>query len=379
MTVKTVLITGASGAVGSAVVPLFLNEPETQLRLLIRADSASHLQERLGALMDYWQPELEDADAISRVQAFRGDVSEPQLGLQAYEYQQLTEELTHIIHCAANVKMNMSYEQAQKISVDSARYIVGLAEDCVASGQFAKLDFVSTLGVAGKMRGLIPERPLIEAREYHNTYESSKAEAETFVLEKMNAGLPVSIHRPSMVVGDSVTGKTIHFQIFYYLAEFITGRFSFGILPNAGDVKLDIIPSDYVAKALYWSSGDSESTGSLFHLCSGPDHSIRIMDLVVNVRAILASSYDEKLPALIVAPASLFNILLPVLKLVTTKKVRARLSNLPLFLDYLNDQQLFDNTETTQVLSAAGISIPDVNQYLEKVIGYYRQQKYPRS
>lgn len=373
MSVKTVLITGGSGAVGSAVVPLFLNEPDTQIRLLIRAESAEHLQQRMDALMQYWQPELNDENAASRVQVLRGDVSEPNLGLTEDEYQQLTGELTHILHCAANVKMNMSFEQAQKISVDSARYIVELAEDCQALGQFEKLDFVSTLGVAGKMRGLIPERPLTETREYHNTYESSKAEAETFVLDKMNSGLPISIHRPSMVVGDSLTGKTIHFQIFYYLMEFITGRFSYGLLPNPKEVKLDIIPSDYVARALYWSSGDRESTGSIFHLCSGPDCAIKISDLVVLVRRILTDSFGEKLPPVTIAPAGLFSALLPVLKLVTTKKVRARLNNLPLFLDYLNDQQLFENTKTVQVLSAAGISIPAVDQYLGHVITYYRQ------
>ena len=39
-------LTGASGAVGSAIVPLLLSEPTTRIRILIRATTEQHLRER---------------------------------------------------------------------------------------------------------------------------------------------------------------------------------------------------------------------------------------------------------------------------------------------------------------------------------------------
>ena len=145
---------------GSALVPLFLKEEGTRLILLIRAHSEEYLRERVKKLIEYWGPEVEDLAATERIEPLRGDVSEPRLGFTSETYDALTSRLTHIVHCAANVKMNLPLEEARKISVDAVRHIADLAEACLRHDQFAKLDCVSTLGVAGRMQGLIPERPL---------------------------------------------------------------------------------------------------------------------------------------------------------------------------------------------------------------------------
>ena len=86
------------------------------------------------------------------------------------------------------------------------------------------------------MRGLIREVPLAEPRQFHNTYEAAKAEAESFVWERLSGGLPGTIHRPSMIVGDSKTGKNIRFQVFYYLADFLAGLRTLGVVPDTRDV-----------------------------------------------------------------------------------------------------------------------------------------------
>ena len=83
---KTVLITGATGAIGSAVAPLFLAEPDTRVHLLLRADSTEHLQQRLQQLLEFWGDDIPDT-ASSRIELHRGDVSAPQLGLADDEYQ----------------------------------------------------------------------------------------------------------------------------------------------------------------------------------------------------------------------------------------------------------------------------------------------------
>ena len=48
--------------------------------------------------------------------------------------------------------------------------------------------------------------------------EAAKAEAERAVWSE-GAGLPITVHRPSMVVGEAQNGRVIHFQVFYHLCE----------------------------------------------------------------------------------------------------------------------------------------------------------------
>ena len=75
-----------------------------------------------------------------------------------------------------------------------------------------------------------------------------------YLFKEISAGLPATVHRPSMVVGDLRTGKVIHFQVFYYLAEFFSGLKTWGVVPRTAGIRLDIIPSDYVARGLHLSS-----------------------------------------------------------------------------------------------------------------------------
>ncbi|MDC0666191.1 SDR family oxidoreductase [Nannocystis radixulma] len=364
---RNVLITGATGVVGSALIPIFLADPDTRVSLLIRAASEAELHERVRGLVDYLGPDLRDELALGRITALRGDVTRPRLGLDEAQYDTLIAESTHIVHCAGNVRMNLPIEQARAISVDSARHVTDLGAACLARGRLRKVDVVSTVGVAGTMQGLVPERPLPEVQQFHNTYETAKAEAEALVLERMAAGLPATIHRPSMVVGDSATGRAIRGQIFDYLCRFLSGAVTGGLVPAPEDVRLDIIPVDHVARAIAWSGEDPRACGKIFHLCSGPGGSLSIAELVDRMEAIARRRGVERPPLRKVSSAE-FRAALPGLVAAASGRAAAQVANLAIFLDYMDDRQLFDNRETAAALASAGIVAPQVDDYLEKVI-----------
>ena len=88
-----VFITGATGVVGSELVPLFLESPETEVRILVRAEDENRLRHRVDDLFDYWQlsPDLE-ADFRRRLVALPGDVTRPRLGLGGDAWQRLARE-----------------------------------------------------------------------------------------------------------------------------------------------------------------------------------------------------------------------------------------------------------------------------------------------
>ncbi len=61
-----VLITGATGVIGSELVPWFVEDGRFHVRLLLRASGPEHLQERVAELYRYWE---HDAAASRRWRA----------------------------------------------------------------------------------------------------------------------------------------------------------------------------------------------------------------------------------------------------------------------------------------------------------------------
>ena len=371
MTGKVVLLTGATGVLGSVVAPLFLDDPETELLLLLRADSPEHAERRLDALVRDWGEPYSSRDNRARLRALRGDVTCKDLGLERPEYETQVRALTHIVHCAANVNLRMSESEARKISVDSARELLRLAQSARTSGRLEKLDFVSTLGVAGTRRGLIPEQVDLGPRGFHTTYESSKCEAEELVFQTMAEGLPVTVHRPSMIVGDASTGRIRQFQIFYYICEFLTGRRTAGVLPDTGQVQLDTVPVDFVAKAIKWSSSSPTTRGRLLHLCSGPEIAMSVRELGRHVRERLGGPSSRR-PVHV--PLPLFSGVLRALAPVTPGRQGRALKTLLLLLAHLKADQQFENKDTMTILQDAGLRPPPVTDYVDRVLDFYRCQ-----
>jgi thioester reductase-like protein len=364
---KQVFLTGATGAIGSALAPLYLAEPETKLKLLLRAKRGRPVAERLTELGEFWG--LAQGDPRwSRIEAIEGDAALPQFGIDARGFDRLGQETTHIVHCAGAVKMTLPLDEARAHAVVPAQASLELAEAARKSGTLAKLDVVSTVGVGGRTPGLIPERPMPEVTQFHNTYEAAKAEAERTVFARWD-DLPVTVHRPSMVVGDSQAGRIIHFQVFYHLCEFLSGKRTSGLMPSLRGATLDLVPVDYVARAIHWSSTTPSSAGKILHLCSGPDHAVRLPELVQRIRARAAST---TLPKIRFIPLNVFRMAVPVLGVLSTSKIRRALGNLELFLAYLDELQTFDNRQSRALLDSAGIPLPSAAGYLDVVLDYYR-------
>jgi thioester reductase-like protein len=365
---QRVFVTGATGTIGSALVPILLDSPETLITILLRARDDEEMNRRVETMCAYWGFGLDDSRR-SRLIPIRGDVSLPQLGLESETYGRITESTTHVVHCAASVKLNMSMEEAVRTAVVPTRGVLELARAAATHGLLQKVELVSTVGVWGRSPGLMPERRLSEVQNFHNTYEAAKAEAER-VVWAMDKGLPITVHRPSMVVGEAVSGRVIHFQVFYHLCEFLAGTRTFGVMPHLGTMRLDTIPVDWVAKAICWSMHSPTMAGRILHLCSGPSASIGLCDLQRRVRETWRAS-GRSLPRLWHLNSDLLARLVPLIGAVAGAKARRALRGLPPVLAYLAEDQAFSNNETSSLLSAAGLPVPLPSDYLGSVLGYY--------
>lgn len=274
--------------------------------------------------------------------------------------------------------MNLPIEVARQHAVTATKNVVELAKLSKSFGNhLKKIEFVSTVGVGGCLRGVLPETWVTETREFHNTYEQAKAEAEDYLKEQINFHqLPVTIHRPSMVVGETKSGKIIHYQVFYHICEFLTGRRSFGLLPALGDVSLDTVPVDYVAEILNWSSLQENNTGKILHLCSGPNESIKLVDLQKMVREKMATN-KLKIPKIFSLKIFFFDFLFKTIGFFSVGKTKRSIKTIPFFLNYLKIFQGFGDQETKLLLEINhGPKLLDKNIYLEKVLNNYIEKNY---
>lgn len=364
---KCLLITGATGVIGSSLAPLFLDEPDTKLRLIVRAESEEHLLQRRNELFAFWERNPADRRLIGQVEFLRGDVTQRRLGLDPAGYQRMTHEVTHVVHAAGNVKLNRTLAEARRDAVVPLQEVLSFCRSCRG---FRKLDHVSTVGVAGRLRGLIPEAPLDQPRAFRNTYEQAKAEAERVLLQEMAAGLPATIHRPSMIVGAARTGRIRHFQVFYHLSEFLTGARSAGFVPATADLRLDIVPVDYVVRAIQLAVNSPTTSGRILHLCSGPEQTPRLTDLARRLRS-LEAARGRTVPRLRQVHPLWLRTIIPWLGLLGAGKTGRALRSLPHFLAYLEDPQVFATAASRAFLASEGLYLPAVDDYLKPVMTNY--------
>lgn len=363
-------LTGATGNIGSALVPLLLQN-EGIFHLLIRADNEAHLEQRFLDLCRFW--DIGSSVARARMIPCRGDMTVPRFGLDAGQYAAISGECSHIIHCGGVVRMNLPIEEARKSAAGVARQIVRLGETLQEKGCLKKIDFVSTVGVIGKSAKTLTEELVTEPRAFHNTYEQAKAEAEEYLHPFMAEGrLPITIHRPSMVVGDSKTGRVKSFQVFYHLCEFLSGKKTFGLLPRLDGAKLDIIPVDYVARVIAWSVHSNTTAGTFIHECAGKEDALQVTELEKRLQdyAYFKKGTSRPCGRNVYIPLAQFNSAVRLLSLFLPKREKKVLRTLPHFLDYLHDPQEFSDRITTRRLSEKIVK-PKIDGALPEIIDYY--------
>jgi thioester reductase-like protein len=365
-------LTGGTGVIGSTIAERLLAAGD-RVMLLVRAADEVALAARLDELVRFWQLA---PDARARVSAVRGDTTAPRFGLDETTFARVASECSHVIHCAAIVKMNLPLEDARRAAVDAAKNVVSLARAARAKGRLEKVELLSTVGVSGRRAGPLPEQWITEPRTFHNTYEQAKAEAEDWLRDALEPDFPLTVHRPSMVVGEAATGRVIRFQVFYHLLEFLSGRRTRGFAPALGATALDVVPVDYVADTVVWSSRRAATAGRILHLCSGPELAVPLTALREQVRAGFAAA-GLPCPKPRTISVGALKAALPVVGLISPPKARRTLAALPVFLAYLADSQGFANVETRRMLDGM-IRLPAPSAYLDAVFGYYLARR-PRS
>jgi thioester reductase-like protein len=286
-----VVLTGATGFVGSELLARLLERGDRHVYALVRASDDDAAAARL--------PEHE------RLTAVAADIERPGLGLDSRTADAVAEETTVVVHCAASVSFDFDLQTSRRVNVDGSRRMLELAELCASRGDgLERLSYVSTAYVAGLHRGLFREDQLDVGQRFRNPYEQSKFEAEALLREQAD-GLPLQVLRPSIVVGERRTGRTSSFNVLYGpLRAFAGGRLP--AIPGRRSSPVDIVPVDYVADAAHELA--SNGPDGTFHLVAGENATTlgRLLEL--------ASRQLRKRPPWVLPPTLYRRIVHPLLR-----------------------------------------------------------------
>ena len=211
--------------------------------------------------------------------AIAGDVVEPELGLTLGDRNTLA-QVDRILHCAASVSFALPLAEARAINVIGTERLLALARSLPRLQRF---DAVSTAYVAGCRTSRILESELDHDAGFHSSYEQSKNESEQ-VLRRAMLDLPITVRRPSIVVGDSRTGRTGAWKVLYWTLKIVARGF-LPVIPHDPEGKLDIVPVDFVADAIFALANDPETIGRTYHLAAGPDRDAFLGELTAAVFA----------------------------------------------------------------------------------------------
>jgi nucleoside-diphosphate-sugar epimerase len=340
------LVTGYPGFVGKRLVEHLAQQSRTAIYALVQPrflDEARGLAARVQG---------------APVEVLAGDVTDLHLGLSGEEVERVAGSVTRIFHLAALNQLTVSRDVAWRANVDGTRNVLELAREC---RRLERLVHFSTCHVAGTREGVIAEDELDRGQEFRNAWEESKFHAEKAVVRAMD-GLPITIVRPSTVVGDSRTGEIDRFEGPYALGILlVTSPLVVPLpLPGNGIAPLNVVPVDFVVRAAVHLASDPRAKRRTFHLVDESPMS------VARVYELIAERANRRIPRLTFPARAAEAVLrLPLLERVTRPQRAA--------LGYINQLAWFTSANTLELLEGTGIRCPRLSTYLDTLIAYVRE------
>lgn len=364
------LLTGGTSFIGNRIAMNLLNRGFHVIFLLRGKENlgASERLFRKFRLENFTPP---DDNAIKVINA---RIDAPALGLDRDSYEYLLDHVDEIINCAADTSMKEDKRaQVEKFNIGGTLNLLELA----VKGKCRFFHQVSTAYVAGKKEGLCAEAHVPQSF-FNNPYEESKLRSEKNVIEiTSRSGIRSNIYRPSIVYGDSETGKSIRFNAMYYAVRtvlYLKGIYEKDLDENGGiqsariGIKrtedghlylplriryvdgcfFDLIPVNYIADGCVKIMEEClEGNGEIFHFSTSVHTPFkRYLELIeqsTGVRGLCAVTDEE------------FNN--------SHKNPLEELfyAYMDVYDPYFHDKRIFENKKTVEILSRHGITCPELD------------------
>ncbi len=255
-----VLLTGATGYLGIFVLQELIRQTGSDVYCLVRASNATEAMARLRQTASTFKVQW-DNTFDERVRLVVGDLSKPLFGLTPASFARLAETVDAIYHDGALVNFVYPYSVLRGPNVQGTIEVLRLA--CQVKAKI--VHHVSTIDV---LVGSHIPRPFLEHDLPQHpprmpfSYPQSKWIAEKIIVTARSRGVPVTIIRPSMIMGHSETGACHKTD---YIITGLRGFLELGILPQYDEI-LHAMTVDFASRALVHLTRQKSSAGQIFHL-----------------------------------------------------------------------------------------------------------------
>ena len=350
---STIVFTGFPGFLGSELLP----------RVLAREPGASAVCVVQRRFLELARRRLADLGASrpglsARVSLAEGDIIDANLGLR--DVDALKRRVTSIYHLAALYDLSVARDVAMRVNVQGTERVLHFAAQCP---QLERLHYVSTCYVSGRHPGVFHESDLDVGQTFNNRYEETKYLAEVAVRRMMRAGLPATIYRPSIVVGDSVTGATQKYDGPYFAMQWLLRQKRVAIMPVVGrpaSTEFNIVPRDFVVDAITWLSGLPRSRGATYALA---DPAPLTVDGVLRTLGVATERTIVRVPLPLGMAKWSIERMPGVLEL-----LRIPSSS----VDYFVHPTRYDTAVATAALQGSGIACPRFPDYAQALVRFMR-------
>jgi len=358
-------VTGATGFIGRHLVETLLARAG-EIHVLVREGSLDRLEE----LIERW-------GGAGRIHPVIGDLREPLLGLDEAGVAGLRGRIGHFFHVAAIYDMTAAPAYNELVNIGGTREAVRLA-NTLEAGIF---HHVSSIAVAGHYKGFFREDMFDEGQYLPSSYHQTKFDSEKIVRTETTG--PWRVYRPSVVIGHSQTGVADKIDGPYYFFKGIQKVRGWMpqwvplVGPEIGHT--NIVPVDYVARAIDHIAHQPGLDGRAFHLISPKSQrSGEVLNIFAGAAHApqLAMRIDKRLTDAL--PKGVFSLLV---KLPAIKDIRSLLlADLGIpeeVLGHLAFTCPFDDRDAVQALAGSGIAAPLLETYAKPVWDYWERQLDP--
>ncbi|WP_302081424.1 SDR family oxidoreductase [Salinibaculum rarum] len=346
----TAFLTGFPGFLGVSLTERLLERGETVTCLVqpkyhdTAGERAEELRHSTGV-------------ASERLTLVTGDITDPNLGLDDPET--VREQTSELYHLAAIYDLGVDRAPAEAVNVGGTERVL----DFTMQAGVERLHYVSTCYVSGRHDGVFGPDDLDVGQSFNNHYEATKFEAEVAVQERMDDGLPATIYRPAIAVGDSQTGETAKYDGLYYLLRLFDRqpRIAVGpIHPPSRRYEFNVVPRDFVVDAIAELSGRAETAGSVFQLCNPNPPTVR------QLLALCVEALGRRIVPVPVHAGATRRLLERFDWLARALDVE------PATMDYLAHPTRYVSPNTQRALAETDISCPPLSAYLDTLVAYMR-------
>jgi thioester reductase-like protein len=359
-----IFLTGATGYIGAHVAANLLERHDATLNLLVRGRDPHDAEVRLWSALQLHMPFSRFYEYLqAKIRIFLGDLTSPQFGLDQDGYDRLVHTTDSVIHCAASLNRK-SEKSCLNVNLRGTLEVVQLARRSQYYHGLRRFSNISTVAVAGKRRHEVvtEDRSIEWERSDYDPYARTKKFCEHMVRELL-PDVPLTIFRPSIVLGDSRYPETTQFDMvrsFVFLA-------GLPVLPLRPHDKIDIVNVDFVADAISTLHMKPEPQYDTYHLSAGND----------------SQTFQELTKALAAEQNTRSPLFMPILEGSFSSVVNALANGkgragqgaalMKVFLPYLVWNTVFDNTRVTLELSKKPVPF---SQYSFPLLRFSRQNNF---